>query len=214
MVTGTDQKSSTISVLGLVVVVLMIAVGISASRDAVSAASRDHRIIVGMATTKAYHSGWHDNESGVYSALDLTNGTGPTGGANVYHQEYGISGYIAARTFDHRRLHDGQGPSICTGVDVELYDRSSGAYLGQEHYVHVNPAQGSIGIWFYPGLGWTFLYLGSVSNSQPAGCPWYGAHLHQSGHNDWYTAIWTNWSIANPISPTGSYWSNWMHKVL
>lgn len=66
--------------------------------------------------------------------------------------------------------------------------------------------------------------MGSVKSTAPGGgCPWDGAHSHQSATpRGSVPYVWTDWSVENDddsgiggrqISPTGDTSYNWLHMI-
>lgn len=97
--------------------------------------------------------------------------------------------------------------SNCNGVRVEFYhDSGKTLYAGDLHYLHVIPYGGVIGSG-YDVSGGDHYYrdLGEISGSEPIGCYWDGAHLHQSANTSASTAFYTNWD--------GDVTTDWVHKV-
>ncbi len=90
---------------------------------------------------------------------------------------------------------------------VEFYhDSGKTLYAGELHYLHVIPYGGVIGSG-YDVSGGDHYYrdLGEISGSEPIGCYWDGAHLHQSANTSASTAFYTNWD--------GDVTTDWVHKV-
>jgi len=80
--------------------------------------------------------------------------------------------------------------------------------MGDIHYLHINVYSGVIkSNWQnYDPIGeYYWRDLGTVSSSQPSGCPWAGAHLHQSANTKDWTSFYSNGSV----NPTYT----WQHKV-
>ena len=179
------------------------------------AVTAEHRVIVGLATTNAdITTNWHSPGSN----LDLTNNNGATVDANVYWQSRHTSG---ARGMDATTINHA---GYCTGQDIYISDGTTGAALGNYWFVHIHDTIGS-GTWFWvaANFNWTLQYIGKVNGASdenadcknpPFASPtlWTGPHLHQGGDNGAGTAVYTNYSIPDPVNPTGNYSANWMHK--
>jgi hypothetical protein len=178
--------------------------------------AHEHRMIVGIATTVAcITQWWHGDPTGT-SSLDLAtysnNGCGSaqqntTAGKSVYWQSYHYSGWaMLVEVIPYS--------GSCNGaVRLRPRDSSNGAALGDYWYTHVAPGV-SVGTMWYAehNFWWTFRYVGTVLASD-TGCPWTGPHVHQGGDNSSWTAVYRNLStLSNPINPTGSHSSNWVHK--
>lgn len=70
------------------------------------------------------------------------------------------------------------GGTTCTGN--EIWVTQSGIIMGKVRYVHMTPLGGVPGLWSMPAGGAvTQQTLGTISGSQPVGCPWNAPHLHQ-----------------------------------
>ncbi len=206
----------------------------------------DHRIIVGAASTQGYcfdwqDTGngygpgcWHQDEGSQWDAIDVSGG-GIQAGTNVWHQEYGVQGSVAlwvtainpCGQFDTgTNCGGGYG---CSYVYVQMRDVSSGATIGEEHYLHVVP-QASLGYMGQASSGWSFVTVGIIASSQPMGsCIWDGAHLHQSGRTVYPDQV-TNRNVGvgagdDPsgcggaisrflcLSPLGDPTYHWLHAI-
>lgn len=212
----------------LLLLSLAIALGIGAG-NARAAAGGDIRVIVGMHTYEATVSPhadscgtsyWHCDEAGrpANTGLDLLNAVGPTATA-VSFQSYTSSGYAYGTILNHTT-----GGSLCPGADVFVWipypNSSTGTWVGSIDFVQVGVTQ-TFGTQFTIGSGWTIQAIGNIYSSAPGGgCPWTGAHLHQSGTPG--PNVWTNWNVEDDddpnisgrqISPTGSSSTNWLHWI-
>lgn len=150
------------------------------------------------------HRCWHDDEVGSWSGLDFNRWDGQEPGLSVYWNHFGSDwSQVVTVSFSNGVNTN------CTGITVTITQPgASGAF----NYKHIDPASGVAGSswqdWFsVPGHVSGTRYLGTVSASQPSGCPWTGAHLHQSGNNASSTSIYTNWYAAE--SGCGAYLCNW-----
>lgn len=187
---------------------ILLVVSVTAAVVPSHALAGDHSWIVGMARTCAnITSWWHSDEANMAThALDITACSENTAGIDVYYQDYGYAGDLAVYFRDHTT----QGTN-CTGINAELYDYWTGRYLYTGvHYVHIVPANNTIGYWFGSHGGWNIYYLGRVASSQAPGC-WTGPHLHQSSVDR--TGMWNNYGLGNPINPTGDPTYNWLHTL-
>jgi len=170
--------------------------GMASSVNCTSWASDPHHI-------PGYASCWHNDEGSVdaygksarYSAIDYTNAGGGTVGTLVQLWYAGVSLRPRFRSLVNTR---------CTGVRVDTYN-ASGTYMGDIHYLHIDVYPGVIGSnWQNRGQGYYWRDLGTVSSGQPFGCPWAGAHLHQSANTAGWTSIYSNWSV-NPTNTWQHY---------
>jgi hypothetical protein len=179
----------------------------------IALAGGEHRVIVGLATTCANITTWWHGDPTGNSSLDLVKCSGATSYSEVYWQSYhysGVSMYLEVVPYT----------GICTGVRIRSY-RSEYPYssLGDYWYTHVAPYVTVGTSWFaQANFGWTIRALGFVTPSENQNCLnaglWYGPHLHQGGDNSWWTAIYRNTAIPNPVNPTGNHGANWVNRFL
>jgi hypothetical protein len=134
--------------------------------------------------TSAY---WHCDEGNRPQnvGLDLTNTVGSTAIATSF-QSHGSSGYA----YGYVENHYVAGVSYCPGRDIAIWipypSAAVGSWVGYVDYVQISPSA-TVGSTFYIGTGWTFAGMGTVHGSAPGGgCPWAGAHLHQSTSSGFY----------------------------
>lgn len=181
--------------------------------------------IVGMATSEAtisYHPDscgtdyWHCDEQGRpnQTALDLTNSLGSTAGAAIWFQASSTQYVSAYAHFDV--FPPG---TYCPEVRATMLIEVGGSWIsgGTIDYIHTQNVNISSGTEIWVGWGWSLLDLGDVVMASGCGA----AHSHQSGtHGPTY--MWTNWSVESDddggiagrqISPTGSYWVNYLHYL-
>lgn len=191
----------TLFALGLAVCALLVG-GFSAAR---ADAGGNHVMIVGMASTQAcITTSWHGPPLG-NSNLDLAtynpmyqcpNGAyNDAAGRNTYWQSQHVSGtgmYVEVVPYT----------GSCTGVQLDVYDNSSWAALGNYWYVHISKGVSNGYWWNTTGGGYyTIVWLGQVLASEVGGCAWSGPHVHQGGDNSGWTALYRNTSLpgANSI---------------
>ena len=151
-----------------------------------------------------YASCWHNDEtstdfyghSAFYTAIDYTRTGDGTAGTLVQLW------YTGANIRPHfRSVFSTQ----CTGVRVDTYN-GSWNYMGDIHYKHIDVYPGVIdSAWQNYSQGVYWRDLGTVSWSQPPGCPWEGAHLHQSANAAGWTPIYSN----SGVNPTNT----WQHYI-
>ncbi len=151
---------------------------------------------------------WHKDEGSTdafgnaayYSAIDYTRSGGGTSGTLVQLW------YTGADLWPYfRSLPSGYN---CTGLRVDTYNTSTGAYMGDLHYLHIGVYSGVIGTrWQNHSQtdGYWWRDLGTVSGSQPTGCGWTGPHLHQSAN----VAGWTPYYSNGGVNPT----TTWQHRM-
>ena len=174
------QKRAVLAVL-LLAVSLVVVVNMTGDPRPAEASTYYFDIRHGFsgAYTANYLNAWHNDESyctsnGYYCpSIDLNIG-GNTGGATAYFQHSGNRSVLI-----YAYAHEGYWTS-CVGTDLWMYDASTYASLGQEHYVHMTPSAGINGSSWTAFSGSGTKVLGTVHSS--ASCAyWTGPHLHQSG---------------------------------
>ena len=149
------------------------------------------------------HPCWHDDEVGVFTAVDLSNGGDPADAdRTVYWRQWGVD----VANVVHVQFTNVTGTN-CTGVRVVIL--SSGA-TGSFHYKHITPRAGVIGsyqqFWYsFPGYEERYRDLGKTAPTQPGGCLFGGPHLHQSGDTSSSSSIYTNWNAPQSYC-CGTHW--------
>ena len=129
---------------------------------------------------------WHDDEAGTYTAVDFNWGSGNEDAWKLVQLWFtGSQQYVT-----YSALSGGS----CTGLRAVFYhDSGRTMYAGELHYLHINPYAGVIGSTnIYNARDHYYRDLGEVAGTQPSGCAWDGAHLHQSANTDASTAFFTN----------------------
>ena len=118
----------------------------------------------------------------------------------------------------------------CKQTRVTVHPTGGSLDLGDYWYLHLNNTLAT-------GVQWntdetinefTTYFVGTIASSDNAGCPWFGAHLHQGGDSSAATKLYQNWDLQDyatdghdvctrngtdpcVIYPTGGYTNRWMH---
>lgn len=140
-----------------------------------------------------YHPCWHDEDFNRYTAADFDYGDSAGREVRLY-----LSGYEYFRILEYT--------GTCKGVRAGIYwgHPVYGDYRGDVHYLHIDVLPDVIGrITTGP-----YLPLGHVAEYDNPGCPWDGAHLHQSARITAETPFYTN-KLRDPTEG-----DNWVHAIL
>jgi hypothetical protein len=146
-----------------------------------------------------WHECWHDDEPGLYSAIDYNYGSQPDDDA-------GLAVYLHYEgDFQLLKMLELPDWYNCKGVRAAIYwDSYDGAnYRGDIHYLHIDVNEYYIGKELYYQLTW----IGNVAEDENPGCWWEGPHLHQSARVSSETPFCSN-KFVDP-----SEGQNWQHKV-
>lgn len=211
----------------LLLVAVIVSVG-SLLAHQVATAESDHRIIIGIHTTRAcITTGWHPPDGSKRTHVDVVH-CYPSypqsqSGVGVSWQSHQMSGTKRLRVTVV--LED---PGACKGVQLLIESNGSGADLATYRFIHVDESVSAGQNWATTLTGFTIVPLGTVATTEGSNCPWYGAHVHQGGDVNAYL----KGNPANPpytynqcagqpnpcppvfvVSPTGDYENMYEHRV-
>lgn len=200
------------ALLAASVTMLLLAGLLAFSRSTVHAATNQHNVIAGLATTDMLIStDWHLSGS----ALDTVKTTGTTGGSNVYWQSHHVKGPTAIWA-----------TAVVDSSGCRAFKASVGS-VGNIWYWHVNSTLAVGSGWLVQAnSGWTISPRVGTVVSSGATCTWTGAHVHQGGslssNNSGLISLGTEhdkcddpgWpGVDCRISPVGDWNNRYLHTV-
>ena len=191
------------SVISLVIVAVLVALA-AGSNDA-AAAGNKHRVYMGYQQTSIVVTQSWTGSTHVAANQEVDFGkNGNPWGYAVRFRSQSVAG-SGSMTASKGSLGSS---TTCTGN--EIWVTWSGVIKGKVRYVHINPLGGVPGLWPMPGSGTvTEQTLGTISSSQPTGCPFDNPHLHQADATaaTYNSGQFAQWSTHNYGSS-----STWMYE--
>ncbi len=183
------------------------------SAAAIAASTDEHRVLEGLQLSSVTVTNWWNHPPASEHPIDLVEDSFNTGGVPVNLVSWPWSGnsrlYATAEEYSLS--------TSCTGRYVRLQD-ANGTTLGRLMYVHLDGStEIAVNQTWTTNVGayYTIQPIGAVATSQPSGCSWTGAHLHQ-GQDANAPSIAYNDQIPQPpstISPTSDFTTNWLFRV-
>lgn len=154
--------------------VLAIVAGAVAFAPDVEGAGNQHRVYMGYQQTSIIvtQSWTGPTHSGSEQAIDFGKAGNPWG----YAVRFRSQNTMGSATMSASK--GALGGTTCTGNEIWVIQGSN--IMGRVRYVHMTPLGGVPGSWtMAAGGAVTEQTLGTISGSQPVGCPWSAPHLHQ-----------------------------------